>query len=76
MHTSEGKISVLQYLLPAVQRISDRLERMAVANDVAGYIGVEQGMVLDTFLRSAAGRQAKPGRAAQERDPRPMNAGC
>jgi DNA primase len=56
MRTSEGKISVLQYLLPAVQKISDRLERMTVANDVAGYLSVEKNIVLDTFLRSAAGR--------------------
>ncbi len=56
MRTSEGKISVLQYLLPAVQKISDRLERMTVANDVAGYLGVEKSIVLDTFLRSAGGR--------------------
>jgi DNA primase len=56
MRTSEGKISALQYLLPAVQKISDRLERMTVANDVAGYLGVEKNIVLDTFLRSVAGR--------------------
>jgi DNA primase len=56
MRTSEGKISALQFLLPAVQRISDRLERMTVANDVAGYLSVERSIVLDTFLRSAAGR--------------------
>jgi DNA primase len=56
MRTSEGKISALQYLLPAVQKISDRLERMTIANDVAGYLAVEKSLVLDTFLRSAAGR--------------------
>ncbi len=56
MRTSEGKISVLQYLLPAVQKISDRLERMTIANDVAGYLSVDKSIVLDTFLRSAAGR--------------------
>lgn len=56
MRTSEGKIAALQYLLPVVQKISDRLERMTVANDVAGYLAVERGLVLDTFLRSAAGR--------------------
>jgi DNA primase len=56
VRTSEGKISVLQYLLPAVQKISDRLERLTIANDVADYLGVEKGMVLDTFRRSAAGR--------------------
>ena len=56
MRTSDGKISVLQYLLPALQRVSDRLERMTIANDVANYLGVESGMVLDTFRRSAGGR--------------------
>lgn len=55
MRTSEGKISALQYLLPAVQKISDRLERMTVANDLAGYLSVEKSLVLDTFLRSAVG---------------------
>ncbi len=35
VHTSEGVVSVLQFLLPEVQRISDRLERMAIVNDVA-----------------------------------------
>jgi DNA primase len=56
MRTPEGKISALQYLLPVVQKISDRLERMTVANDVAGYLAVEKSLVLDAFLRSAAGR--------------------
>lgn len=56
LRNSEGKISALQFLLPAVQKISDRLERMTVANDLAGYVGVEKSLVLDTFLRSAAGR--------------------
>jgi DNA primase len=59
VHTNEGVVSVLQFLLPAVQRISDRLERMAVANDVANYIGVPPSMVLDSFRKSAADRQEK-----------------
>jgi DNA primase len=59
VHTSEGVVGVLQFLLPAVQRISDPLERSAIANDVASYIGVERGMVLDSFRKSAANRQEK-----------------
>lgn len=59
VHTSEGVVAVLQFLLPAVQRISDPLERAAIAGDVAGYIGVERGMVLDSFRKSAANRQEK-----------------
>ncbi len=42
MRTSEGKVAVLNFLLPKVQRISDQLERMTIANDVAGYLGVER----------------------------------
>ncbi|MGA3240852.1 MAG: DNA primase [Bryobacteraceae bacterium] len=59
IHTSEGVVSVLQFLLPKVQRISDRLERLAIAGDLASYIGVPPSMVLDSFRKSAADRQEK-----------------
>ena len=59
MRTTEGKVAVLQFLMPAVERISDRLERMTIANDVAGYIGVERGMVLDSFRKAVAERREK-----------------
>ncbi len=59
VRTSEGVVTVLQSLLPAVQRINDRLERMAIANDLAGYIGVDRGVVLDSFRRSVSERTEK-----------------
>lgn len=59
MRTPEGKVAVLQFLLPKLQQISDRLERLTIANDVAGYVGVDRGVVLDTFRRAASGRQEK-----------------
>jgi len=59
MHSTEGVVAVLEALRPAVQRISDRLERMAVANDLAGYIGVDRGVVLDSFRKAVAERQEK-----------------
>jgi len=57
VRTTEGVVAVLKFLMPAVERISDRLERMAIANDVAGYIGVERGMVLDSFRKAVAERR-------------------
>jgi len=54
--TPEGKVAVLEFLLPKVQRISDSLERMTIANDVAGYLGVSQGMVLDRFKKAVTER--------------------
>ena len=59
MRTSEGKVAVLNFLLPKVQNISDQLERMTIANDVAGYIGVDRGMVLDHFRKAVAVRSEK-----------------
>jgi len=59
MRTAEGKVAVLNFLLPKVQNISDNLERMTIANDVAGYIGIEKGMVLDHFRKAVNQRQEK-----------------
>jgi len=59
MHTTEGKVAVLKALLPAVHRIADALERGVIANEVAGYLGVDKGMVLDSFRRTASERQEK-----------------
>jgi DNA primase len=57
--TPEGKVAVLEFLLPKVQRVNDPLERATIANDVAGYLGVSQGMVLDRFRRAAGERNEK-----------------
>jgi DNA primase len=59
VHTTEGVVAVLQSLVPAVQRISDRMERMAIAENLAGYIGVERGVVLESFRKTVADRQEK-----------------
>lgn len=44
-------------LLPAIRRISDRLERAAVANEVAEYLGLERNLVLAEFRRIPGGAQ-------------------
>jgi DNA primase len=59
MRTSDGKVEVLNFLLKKVQGITDPLERMTIANDVAGYIGLEKGMVLDQFRKAVTDRAEK-----------------
>ncbi len=59
VRTPEGVVAVLKALLPSVQGITDRLERMAVAENLADYIGVERGVVLESFRRAAADRREK-----------------
>jgi DNA primase len=66
MKTAEGRVAGFQFLLPAVQRLSDKLERLAVVNDVAGYLGVDAGPVLENFRKAAAERREKTMRPAAE----------
>jgi DNA primase len=64
--TPEGKVSIFQYLLPAIHRMPDKIERLSVANDLADYMGIEAGMVLDEFRKAAAERREQKNRAREE----------
>jgi DNA primase len=59
VRTAEGQVAVLKSLMPAVQRISDRMERMVVAGEVAGYLGIDRSMVLDEFKKAISERSEK-----------------
>jgi DNA primase len=60
MKSAEGRVAAFKFLLPAIQRLPDRIERAAVVNDVASQLGVEKGMLLDQFRRMAADRVKEP----------------
>lgn len=57
MRSSDGRMDAFRFLLRSVQKIGDKLERVTVANDLAAYLGVEPGLVLDQFKRAAAERR-------------------
>jgi DNA primase len=59
MRTAEGRVAAFQFLLPAIQRLTDKIERSAVAGDVAGYLGVDSGLVLENFRKAATDRREK-----------------
>jgi DNA primase len=60
-------MDAFKFLLPAVQKIYDKLERAAVANDIAGYLGVDPGLVLDQFKKAATERRGALPDAARSR---------
>ncbi|HSW50557.1 MAG TPA: toprim domain-containing protein, partial [Bryobacteraceae bacterium] len=60
MRSGQGRVSALQFLLPAIQRVGDRLERAAIASEVAATLGVEPGLVLEHFKKAAALRSERP----------------
>ncbi len=57
MKAAEGRVDAFKFLLPAVQKLPDKLERAAVANDLASYLGVDASLVLDQFKRSGPDRK-------------------
>jgi len=57
MRSADGRMDAFKSLLPAVQKISDKLSRAAVANDVASLLGVDPGLVLDQFKKAATERR-------------------
>jgi DNA primase len=62
MRTPEGRVDAFKSLLPAVQKIPDKLERAAVADDLSAYLGLERGLVLDQLKRAVTDRRAPESR--------------
>ncbi len=60
MQTVEGRIEGLRaVLMPAIERLPDKLERAAVVEDVASYLHVDATLIRNEFLR-AKGARARP----------------
>jgi DNA primase len=62
MHSATGRVDAFKSLLPAVQKIPDKLERAAVADDLSSYLGLERSLVLEQLKRAATDR--RPASAA------------
>jgi DNA primase len=71
LNTPEGRVAAFQFLLPAIQKMPERLERLAIANDVAEYLRLDQSIVLDEFRKAAADRRAAPAARKEVETPDP-----
>jgi DNA primase len=56
MREPQGRVDAFQSLVPTIQDLSDKLARVTYANDLAGYLGVDQGIVLEHFRKLATDR--------------------
>ena len=65
MRSSDGRMDAFKFLLASIDKIGDKLERAAIASDLAGYLGVEPGLVLEQFKRAAAERRAPAPKAVE-----------
>lgn len=66
MRDVDGRMQGWKLLQPAIQRIPDKLQRIAVVNDLAAYLGVDASAILEQFRKAsgeAAGRNGRNGKA-------------
>jgi DNA primase len=52
MRTPEGRVDAFQFLWPSIQQVADRLERSAIARDVADYLNVDRELVMQNYKRA------------------------
>lgn len=70
LKTPEGRTGAFQFLLPVIHRLPDKVERLAVAEDMADALSIPKGMVLDEFKRAATERKtSRPAARAELPDP-------
>lgn len=66
MRDPQGRIDGFQYLMPAIQGLHDKLERVTVANDLASYLGVDAGLVLEHFRKAIVERDTRKEAPARQ----------
>lgn len=63
----EGRSQLFQVLLKEIHRVPDKVKRLSIANDLAEFVGIGHGMVLEEFRKAAAERRA-PKRDIREEE--------
>jgi DNA primase len=54
---AEGKIAWLKSMLPDIGKVSDKIERLVIAREVASYIGITEKQVLEEFRKAVSDRR-------------------
>jgi DNA primase len=60
MSTVEGRVDAFKFLWPTIQQVSDRLERSAIADEVAGYLNLDRDTIRQQFKKAPRAEVAQP----------------
>ena len=52
MGTVEGRVDAFKFLWPTIQQVSDRLERSAIADEIAGYLNLDRDTIRQQFKKT------------------------
>jgi DNA primase len=53
MKTAEGRVDAFKYLWPSIQQVSDKIERSAIANEIAENLNIDREVIRQHFGRTA-----------------------
>ncbi len=56
LSTAEGRVEAFEFLKPSIHLLPDKIQRAAIANDIAERLGVSSGLILEEFRRSSTDR--------------------
>ncbi len=59
MRSAEGRVDAFKFLSPAIQLVNDRVERSAIANEMAEYLNVDRDVIRQSFRQMAAPEAAQ-----------------
>ena len=58
--TVEGRVDAFKFLWPTIQLVSDRIERSAIADEVAGYLNLDRDTIRQQFKKTPRAEPAQP----------------
>ncbi len=53
MRSAEGRSDAFTFLLPSIQQVTDRIERAAIASEIAERLGVDRDVIREQFRRTS-----------------------
>lgn len=52
LKTAEGRVDAFKYLWPSIQQVSDKIERSAIANEIAENLNIDREIIRQHFRRA------------------------
>jgi len=69
MRAGEGRMDAWKAILPSIERIHDKMERLSVAKDMAEYLRVDEALVLEQFRKNQPAAKPAPARSSKAEVP-------
>jgi DNA primase len=64
-NTAAGSMQALNFLLPVILKVNDKLRRSALADEVTAHLGLERSLVLEHFRKAALSRKQETIRKSE-----------